>query len=156
MNANLKPALPRPVDEWKEFRPEEFTRRSSSGVVLKLLVLVFLVAVLLLSWIFFKPSIGGTVAKIQKAISGLRPSPVASSHKRSVAAERTHRESRSIRAQRVEQPTNSAAALRPFEVYLLDGDRYIRVDASDRSVLLNTRTGETTWVDSDSMAEDRR
>lgn len=156
MNVNLKPALPRPVDEWKEFRPEEFSRRSSSGVLLKLLVPVFLLAVLLLSWIFFKPSISGTVAQIQKAISGLRPSPVASSHKRSVAAGKSHRESRSALAQRAEQPSPGEAAPGPFEVYLLDGDRYIRLEANDRSVLLNTRTGETTWVDSDSMAEDRR
>ena len=44
----------------------------------------------------------------------------------------------------------------PFEVYLLDGDRFVRVDASNRSVLLNMKTGETTWMASDGTGEDRR
>jgi hypothetical protein len=44
----------------------------------------------------------------------------------------------------------------PFEVYLLDGNRYIRVDSSSRSVLLNMQTGETTWTDTGGAAEGRR
>ncbi|HKW68006.1 MAG TPA: hypothetical protein VJP04_12005 [Terriglobales bacterium] len=44
----------------------------------------------------------------------------------------------------------------PFEVYLLDGDRFVRVDASNRSVMLNMQTGETTWMASEGVDENRR
>lgn len=154
MNANLKPALPRPVDEWKEFRPAEFSRRSSASVGPKLLLSAVLVAALALIWITFKPPITGTVAHIRKAISGLGHSPA--SPKRRVAAERTRRGPHSARAQQTQLLKDGESALRPFEVYLLDGDRYIRVDASNRSVLLNTQTGEATWVDSDAAADNQR
>lgn len=57
---------------------------------------------------------------------------------------------------RAEAPQPGPRGPGPFEVYLLDGDRYIRVDSSSRSVLLNIQTGETTWMDSDAVAERRR
>ena len=155
MNARLKQALPRP-DEWNEFRPEEFSRRSSRSVGLKLLLSVALVSALLLIWVILKPQIRGTMTQIRKAISGPEQSPVKSSRKRHAGAAGARRDLRATRDHRPEQPTPGEAAPGPFEVYLLDGDRYIRVDASDRSVLLNTQTGETTWIDSDTMAENRR
>lgn len=157
MSARLKPAPRSPVDDWEEFRPAEISRgRSSRSTGSKLLVSVLLFAVLLLVWVLLKPPITGTVAQIRKAISGLGQSPAASRKPR-VAAGRTRREWQSARPQRAQELRDpGSAALRPFEVYLLDGDRYIRVDASSRSVLLNTQTGETTWIDSDRVAQNRK
>lgn len=155
MNAKLRPASPRRVDEWEQFRPAEFSRRPSGSVGRKLLVAAVLAAVLAVIWVVFKPPLTGTVAQIRKAISGLRHSSAAPA-KRRIAAGRTRREARLARPHRPEQPPDSAAARRPFEVYLLDGDRYIRLDASNRSVLLNTQTGETTWIDSDTIADNQR
>jgi len=53
--------------------------------------------------------------------------------------------------ERVELPQRGGSGPGPFEVYLLDGNRYIRVDSSSRSVLLNMQTGETTWMDSEAV-----
>lgn len=155
MNARLKQAQSRPADDWEEFRPARSSQRSSRSVARKLLASAFLFAAMVLIWVMFKPRISGTVAGIRSVISGLGRSPVASSPKQRVAAEKKRRGLRPSSAYRPE-PETGGTALRPFEVYLLDGDRYIRVAASDRSVLLNTETGETTWIDSDSMAGNRK
>ena len=155
MNAKLNRAPSRPVDDWEEFRPAGSSRQPSRSATRKLLLSAAVFVVLALTWWLFKRPITGAVAEIANAISG-PGRPPASSIKPRVAASKTRKEFRFARAQRPEQPKDGGTALRPFEVYLLDGDRYIRVDASNRSVLLNTQTGETTWIDSDNIAENSR
>ena len=75
-----------------------------------------------------------------------REAPKKSSPAAAAAVRRPLRSSARGRAES-RQPGSSGPG--PFEVYLLDGDHYIRVDSGSRSILLNMHTGETTWMDSD-------
>ncbi|HET7748962.1 MAG TPA: hypothetical protein VFK81_06245 [Terriglobales bacterium] len=156
MSAKPKLAPRKQLDEFKEFRPvAASSRRPSRSATPKLLFLSFVTVVFLLSWIFFRPSIGKTVAEIKSVISELGRSPAAATTPRadtsSVARKPQH-----ARLGRGESLPDAARIPGPFEVYLLDGDRFIRVGASNKSVLLNMKTGETTWMASDATAENRR
>lgn len=156
MSAKLKVVPRRPADDWQEFRPLEVTRRRRSRSALpKLLVAGFLFAALVIIWVVIKPQIRGTVSEISQAISRLGQRPAAATKAHSAVSAAVRRTSRPGQRGRDEQWVNTAATPGPFEVYLLDGDRYIHVDSSNKSVLLNMRTGETTWLESDSSAGQR-
>ncbi|MGE5205250.1 MAG: hypothetical protein ACM3PW_06520 [Chlamydiota bacterium] len=149
MSAKLKLAPRKPVDDWKEFRPLEVTRRRQSrSVVPKLLIAIFLFAGFAVMWLLFKPQIGGAVAELGRAISQLGQKQAVSSKPRSATSAVVRKATRVPRTGRGEWVDDAGRPPGPFEVYLLDGDRFIRVDSSSRSVLLNVQTGETTWLDS--------
>jgi hypothetical protein len=150
MSAKLKLAPRKPVDDWKEFRPLEVTRRRQSrSLVPKLLLAVFLFTGLAVMWVLFKPQIGGAVAELERAISQLGQKGAGSSKARSATSAVVRKATRPLHTEGGRVLDDAARAPGPFEVYLLDGDRFIRVDSSSRSVLLNMRTGETTWLDAD-------
>lgn len=157
MSAKLKPALRRPVDDWTEFRPVEASRQKARrSVPTSLLVVTFLFAVLVTVWVLFKPQIAETVAEFSKAVSEMGQPRAVSSKSRATAAAPARRAARPVSASSASAPENATREPGPFEVYLLDGDRYVRVDSNDRSVLLNLRTGETTWLDSEAATAGRR
>ena len=148
MSAKLKLAPRKAVDDWKEFRPLEVTRRRQSRSLLpKLLIATLLFAGLAVMWLLFKPQIGGAVAELGRAISQLGQRQAVLGKKRSATAAVVRKAARVPHTWRGEGVDDAARAPGPFEVYLLDGDRFIRVDSSSRSVLLNMQTGETTWLD---------
>jgi hypothetical protein len=157
MSAKPKLAPRKPVDEWKDFRPTAVPpRRPPRSATPKLLVLSFLTAVFFLSWIFFRPPIGKTVAEIKRVISELgraRPAATGPHAATSAVARRAPQHLRTARGESLQDADRTPG---PFEVYLLDGDRFIRVDSRNRSVLLDMQTGETTWMASDTIAEGRR
>jgi hypothetical protein len=156
MSAKLKPMPRRPADNWDQFRPLEVTRRRRSRSPLpKLLIATFLFVALVIIWGVFKPQIRGTVSEISQAISRLGQRPAASTKARSAASAAVRRTLRPAQRGLDARWEETARSHGPFEVYLLDGDRYIRVDSSSRSVLLNMRTGETTWLDSDTSTRQR-
>jgi hypothetical protein len=156
MSAKAKLAARKQVDEFREFRPVAVSsRRSSRSAMPKLVILSFLTVVFFLSWIFFRPSIGSTVAEIKKVISELGQNRVAATAPRPATSAAT-RKPQHVRLGLRESLPDAARIPGPFEVYLLDGDRFVRVDANNRSVLLNVQTGETTWMASDGVAEGRR
>lgn len=155
MNAKLKPVVRKPVDEWKEFRPEVVSGRPARSATPKLLILSFLTAVFLVSWVFFKVPIVRTATEIKSVISQLGQSRVASTNSRPSTPAVVRKVLRPSRPGRGEPVQDFAREPGPFEVYLLDGDRFIHVDSRDKSVLLNMQTGETTWIDS-TAAESRR
>jgi hypothetical protein len=156
MSATPKSAPGKQVDEFREFRPVAVSsRRQRHSTTPKLLILSFLTVVFFLSWIFFRPSISNTVAEIKKVISELGQAPAAAPTSRATTAVLA-RKPQHVRLGREESLPEAARVPGPFEVYLLDGDRFIRVDARNRSVLLNMKTGETTWTASDGVGEDRR
>lgn len=145
------------MDEFREFRPAAVSsRRPSRSATPKLLILSFLTVVFFLSWIFFRPSIGNTVAEIKKVMSELGRAPAVATTTRIAAPTEARRVPHHARLGRGESLPEAAPAPGPFEVYLLDGNRFIHVDASNRSVLLNMKTGETTWMASEGVGEDRR
>jgi hypothetical protein len=144
------------VDEFREFRPVAVSsRRQRHSATPKLLILSFLTVVFFLSWIFFRPSISKTVAEIKKVISELGQAPAGETAPRTTTPALAHKPQHA-RTGRGESVPDTARDPGPFEVYLLDGDRFIHVDASNRSVLLDMKTGETTWIASDGVGEDRR
>lgn len=152
MSARPKLVVKRPADDWAEFRPLEVSHRRQqprSSVPKTLIIATFLFALIFAFWVFFRPQIRGTVAEIRKAMADLAQSRVTARKASPATAAASRRTLRSLDREHAEssRPANSGPG--PFEVYLLDGDRYIRVDSSSRSVLLNMRTGETTWMDSD-------
>lgn len=151
MNPKLKLVRRKGLDEWDEFRPH-VTRRSGLSPGSKLLIALLLSLVLLFGWIWFKPSISGTVAEIRSAISQMGQRRAAASKSRPAALRRPSARSEVPRAR---SSQDAARVPGPFEVYLLDGDRFIRVDSSSRSILLNTETGEATWMDSEGAARRR-
>lgn len=157
MSAKPKLAQRKQVDEFREFRPAAVSsRRPPRSATPKLLILSFLTVVFFLSWIFFRPSIGRTVDEIKKAMSELGQTSAATTTTRTTASTVARRVPRHDRLGRGESLPEAAPTPGPFEVYLLDGNRFIHVDASNRSVLLNMKTGETTWMASDGAGEDRR
>ena len=156
MSAKPKLAPRKQVDEFREFRPAAVSSRPPSrSATPKLLILSFLTVVFFLIWIFFRPSIGSTVAEFKKVISELGRNRVATAP-RTATSSVARRVPRHARLGREESLPDAARIPGPFEVYLLDGDRFIRVDASNRSVLLNMQTGETTWIASEGVGENRR
>jgi hypothetical protein len=157
MSAKPKVAPRKQVDEFMEFRPvAASSRRPAPSATPKLLILSFLTVVFFLSWIFFRPPIRQTVADIKKAISKLGQPRAVANTPRAAASTVARRVPQHARLGRGESLLGTDRIPGPFEVYLLDGNRYIRVDANNRSVLLNMQTGETTWMASDSVAESRR
>ncbi|HJT01499.1 MAG TPA: hypothetical protein VJ756_20560 [Terriglobales bacterium] len=156
MSAKPKLTPGKQVDEFRAFRPVAVSsRRSSRSVTPRLLVLSFLTAIFFLSWIFFRPSIGQTVAEIKNVISELGRAPASETAPRTTTPALA-RKPQHARLGREESVPDTARIPGPFEVYLLDGDRFIHVDASNRSVLLNMKTGETTWMASDGVGQDNR
>src|SRR5690348_11309544 len=156
MSAKPKVAPPKQVDDFREFRPVAVSpRQPSRSATPKLLILSFLTVIFFLSWILFRPSIGSTVAEIKKVMSELGRNQVATAPRTATSAV-PHRVAQHAREGREESLPGAARLPGPFEVYLLDGDRFIRVDASNRSVLLNMQTGETTWMASEGVGENRR
>jgi hypothetical protein len=156
MSAKPKVAPRKQVDEFREFRPVAVSpRQPSRSATPKLLILSFLTVVFFLSWILFRPSIGNTVAEIKKVMSELARNRVADAPRTATPAV-ARKVPQHDRLQRGESLPGDARVPGPFEVYLLDGDRFVRVDASNRSVLLNMQTGETTWTASDAGSERRR
>lgn len=156
---SAKPKLPprRPVDEWKEFRPAAVSSRGRSrSSQPALLILSFLTVVFVLSWVFFRPPIGRTVAEIKKVISELGRRSAVATTPRAADSAMARRVPQRARGARGESPEDGARVPGPFEVYLLDGDRFIRVDSRSRSVLLNMQTGETTWMASDATRDSHR
>lgn len=143
----------RPADEWAQFRPLEVSRRRQprSAVPKTLVIASFLFALIFAFWVFFRPQIRGTMAEIRKAMADLAQARVTARKARPTTAAAARRTLRSTDRERVESPRSGNSGPGPFEVYLLDGDRYIRVDSSSRSVLLNMQTGETTWMDSEAV-----
>jgi hypothetical protein len=59
------------------------------------------------------------------------------SEKRSPRSYRTH--NRHLRFSR-------STELGPFEAYVLDGNRYIRVEGNDSYALVDSKTGKITWI----------
>ncbi len=156
MSAKLKLAPRKPADDWEEFRPLEVSRRRRSrSVPRELIIASFLFVALVIIWLVFKPQIRGTVSEISQAISRLAQRPAAATKSHSSASTAARRTSRPAQRGLDERWQGTARTHGPFEVYLLDGDRYIRVDSSSRSVLLNMRTGEATWLESDTSAGQR-
>ena len=146
----------RPVDDWTEFRPAEVSpRKMRRSVPTSLLVVTFLFAVLVTVWVLFKPQIAETVAEFSKAVSEMGPATTPSKPRPSASIS-ARRAARPVAASRGTALDSATRVPGPFEVYLLDGDRYVRVESNDRSVLLNMRTGETTWLDSDAVKASRR
>lgn len=156
MSARPKLVPRRPADDWEEFRPLEIThRRRSRSAAPKLLLASFLFVALVIVWVVFKPQIRGTVSEISQAISRLGQRPAASNKSHSAASVAVRRTPRSEQRGLDGRWQDTARTPGPFEVYLLDGDRYVRVDSSNRSVLLNMQTGETTWLESDTRKAQR-
>jgi len=156
MSAKPKVAPRKQVDDFREFRPVAVSpRQPSRSATPKLLILSFLTVVFFLSWILFRPSIGSTVAEIKKVMSELGRNRMADAPRTAIPAV-ARRVPQHDRLPRGESLPDAARLPGPFEVYLLDGDRFVRVDANNRSVLLNMQTGETTWMASEGAGENRR
>ena len=156
MSAKPKVAPRKQVDEFREFRPVAVSsRQPSRSATPKVLILSFLTVVFFLSWMLFRPSIGSTVAEIKKVMAELGRNGVTDSSRTATPAV-ARKPPQHDRLRRGEALPDAVRLPGPFEVYLLDGDRFVRVDASNRSVLLNMQTGETTWMASEGVGENRR
>lgn len=158
MSARPKVVVKRPADEWAEFRPVEVSsrRRPRSAVPKTLVIATFLFSIIFAIWVFFRPQIRGTMSEIRKAMAELAQTRGAARKSSPATAAAVRRPLRPSARGRAESPQPGSSRPGPFEVYLLDGDHYIRVDSSSRSVLLNMQTGETTWMDSEGVGERRR
>jgi hypothetical protein len=89
-----------------------------------------------------QPHVEAALAYVSKVALGKReevPSP-----RQSDKAKRTARPSREHN--RGERTFSSQPELGPFDAYVLDGDRYIRVEGKDSYALVDTKTGNVTWI----------
>ena len=140
----------RPENDWDKFRPErelKLVQRDHSRRRLPIILLfatALLVGVVAALWL--RPHLYGTVAEISKAIRAFSqpelPSTAKKRHQVQSVIRRPSRLRRSsgVSPDRVTEPG-------PFETYVLNGDRYIRVEGMTKYALLDTRTGEIIWIE---------
>ena len=149
MSARLKVVPRKPADDWAEFRPEASPRPTPW---FKLVLAILCLGALVVTWSWLKPPIRSTVAQIKQAMLGLgKPAPA---KKPPLTTREPKHRARNPHLQS-EVSESSVGGSGAFEVYLLDGDRFVRVEANSRSVLLNMRTGEATWIYSDTAEPGR-
>jgi len=139
---------PGPEDDWDQFRPahdlQVLPGKRSPKVPLLLVLATVLFGAVVVSF-HFQPKVKGAVAHIAKAVLDLgRPARVIAPTK-SVAM-RSVPPRRKLRHLRPEMRARGVSALGPFEAYVLDGDRYIRVEGISQYALLDTRTGKIIWI----------
>lgn len=138
----------RSADEWDQFRPlrdlDVPIRKRSRQVPLLLVIATVLFLVALLA-IHFQPEVEGAVAHVAKSILDLgRPARIIAPPRPSaMVSVRTRRKLRRLSPQ---VRSSGLPVLGPFDVYVLDGDRYIRVEGLSKYALLDTRTGKIIWI----------
>ncbi len=135
----------RSEDDWDQFRPARDLKlappkRPRQGLVLAT-VLVFAVMVAFR----FRPEVETAVAHVARAVLDSRqPAWVITRTK--VVERRSIDSHGKRRIFRPEPRSGGAAALGPFDAYVLDGDRYIRIEGMSTYALLDTRTGKVIWI----------
>src|SRR5579863_7203168 len=138
----------RPADDWDQFRPVRDLRvpprRRTRQVPLLLVLATILFFVALLAF-HFQPEVEGAVAHVAKAVLDLgRPARViAPTRPGETGSLRSRRKPRRLSPQ---VRSSGVPALRPFDVYVLDGERYVRVEGMSKYALLDTRTGKIIWI----------
>jgi hypothetical protein len=132
------------MKNWDKFRPArdlEIARRKQRRVWAALSVataLFFAVVIVHL----LRPNLADALAHVAKAALATSgedlPAPrVSYSGKRSAQRHRKLHSGPSL---------SRTPELGPFDTYVLDGERYIRVEGMTKYALLDTRTGEIIWT----------
>lgn len=143
-------AVPGPENDWDDFRPERETKlaqrnhsRRRLPIVLALVTVVLMGAVAIL-WL--RPYLRGTVADISNTIRAFSQPEVPPRTKKSRQVQSVIRHPNRFR-RGSGASRDRVAELGPFDAYVLDGDRYIRVEGMTKYALLDTRTGEIIWIE---------
>jgi len=140
---------PRPDNDWDQFRPardlQVARRQRRQPRIAFALVLIIALFVAVLVAFRFRLQVENAVANVTKAIlESRRPAPVAPP-RRTVETRSLHPR-RKLRNLTPERRSSGASALGPFDAYVLDGDRYIRVEGMSKYALLDTRNGKIIWI----------
>jgi hypothetical protein len=133
-----------PHDEWDKFRPAHDlrTRRRRRRIPVLLIPTTALFFVFLLGDIL-RPRVKAALAYVANV--ALRPKREEVSLPRS--GDRASRSTRPYETHNRRNPRFSRPPeLGPFDAYVLDGSRYIRVDGEDSYALVDTTTGKITWI----------
>jgi hypothetical protein len=132
-----------PRDDWNKFRPARDLRtpRRRRRIPVLLILTPALFAFLLGDQL--RPRVEAALAYVAKV--ALRPKREEAPRPR--PSDRANRSARpSQRHSRSEPRFSSPPELGPFDAYVLDGSRYIRVEGKDSYALVDTKTGKVTWV----------
>ncbi len=133
------------MDDWNKFRPvrdlerAHRQRRRVRFVLVVATVLFFAVLIVRL----VRPHVTEVLAYARATLTS-RPKELRIPH-----SDLKNRFTRSHRRQRdlfPERRVRRPAELGPFDAYVLNGNRYIRVESMNKYGLLDTRTGKITWI----------
>lgn len=149
MSGNRRAVRPGPDDDWDNFRPqrdlETVRRNHSQRLVPILLVLATVLFIALMTAWWLRPHIHGAVDDVAKAIRAFSQPELPSKAKKRPQNQSVIRSRK--RRHRVSGPSHGRATeLGPFDAYVLNGDRYIRVEGMATYALLDTRTGDIIWI----------
>ena len=142
-------AVPGPENDWDDFRPERETKLSQRNQSRRPLPIVLALATILLLGavaLWLRPQLRGTIADVSKTIRTLGQPELPPRKKKSRQVQSVIRHSNRFRRGSGVSPRR-VADMGPFDAYILDGDRYIRVEGMTKYALLDTRTGEIIWIE---------
>jgi hypothetical protein len=132
-----------PHNQWDKFRPARdlrTARRKQRRIPVALILATALFFAFLLAD-QLRPRVEAALAYVAKVALGPKreevPLPRRSDSQKRPRPYQTHNR-RDLRFSRPE--------LGPFDAYVLDGSRYIRVEGKDSYALVDTTTGKITWI----------
>jgi hypothetical protein len=133
-----------PHNDWDKFRPAR-DLRTARRKQRRIPVALILATALLLAFLLadqLRPRVEAALAYVAKVALGPKREEVplrrqSDSEKPSARPYQTHYR---------RDPRFSRTELGPFDAYVLDGSRYIRVEGKDSYALVDTKTGKVTWI----------
>lgn len=142
-------AVPGPENDWDNFRPErelKLVQRSHSRRRLPIAVIATALLMGAVAVLWLRPQLHVTVSDISTAIRALRQPELPSKTRKSHQVQSVIRHPSRLRRGSGASP-GRVTELGPFDAYILDGDRYIRLEGMTKYALLDTRTGEIIWIE---------
>lgn len=134
------------MEDWKEFRTAKDLARARPKRRRVPVVLVVATALFFGTLLarLLKPHVVEALA-YAKAVLVPRPTDLRVPH--SIDSKKWSRRPHGRRREPIPEPkSRRAPALGPFDVYVLNGDRYIRVEGMSKYGILDTRTGKIVWI----------
>jgi hypothetical protein len=139
----------KPQDPWNKFRPVAVQRQQKGprqGRAKLLLIFICIVAISILVARLLRPHVERGLARMANRLvtleRGEMPATPGHAERRTPAARVGRRPLHSAR----EHSASQAAPLGDFDAYILQGDRYVRVQGMSKYALVDMDTGKIIWI----------
>ena len=133
------------MEDWKKFRPaREIACRKQRRIRIVLGLATALFFAVLIARLL-RPHVVDALTYAKTALRLTREElPVARATDSETRALRPHHKQHNLGP---EPRFSRTPELGPFDAYILNGDRYIRVEGMSKYALLDTRTGKIIWIE---------